>query len=109
MGMNPWDNWMHQAAVGLPRAHGDEPSLILTPRARAISAPYIRGYLSSQKKHRSMDGTKIFMTFAMKSVAPELPYLEQDNPPRTQQRPFFCGFYQKVLSAKKIHSQPGPY
>mgnify|MGYP005874347225 CR=1 FL=1 len=24
MGMNLWDNWMHQAAVGLPRAHGDE-------------------------------------------------------------------------------------
>lgn len=74
-----------------------------------MSAPYIRGYLSSQKKHRSMDGTKIFMTFAIKSVAPELPYLEQDSPTEDAAASFFGGFLPKSVIRKKIHSQPGSY
>ena len=56
-----------------------------------------------------MDGTKIFMTFAMKSVAPELPYLEQDSPTEDAAASFFGGFLPKSVIRKKIHSQPGPY
>lgn len=85
MGMNLWDNWMHQAAVGLPRTHGDEPSLIFTPRARAISAPYIRGYLSSQKKHRSMGGTKNIHDMRHEKRGAKTPIFGTGQPPpRTQ-------------------------
>lgn len=74
-----------------------------------MSAPYIRGYLNSQKKHRSMDGTKISMTFATKSVAPELPDLGQDSPHQGRSSVLFCGFLPKSVTRKKIHSQPGSY
>ena len=56
-----------------------------------------------------MGGTKISMTFAMKSVAPELPYLEQDSPTEDAAASFFGGFLPKSVIRKKIHSQPGSY
>ena len=74
-----------------------------------MSAPYIRGYLNSQKKHRSMGGTKLSMTFATKSAAPKLPDVELGTLTRTQQRPFFLWFLPKSVIRKKIHSQPRPY
>ena len=73
-----------------------------------MSAPYIRGYLNSQKKHRSMGGTKLSMTFATKSAAPKLPDVERGTLTRTQQRPFFVVLPKSVIR-KKIHSQPRPY
>lgn len=67
-----------------------------------MSAPYIRGYLNSQKKHRSMGGTKLSMTFATKSAAPKLPDVERGTLTRTQQRPFF------VVFTKKCYPQKNP-
>ena len=66
-----------------------------------MSAPYIRGYLNSQKKHHSMDGTKLSMTFATKSAAPKLPYLEQDSPHRGHSSVLFLRFFTKKCYPQK--------
>lgn len=68
-----------------------------------MSAPYIRGYLNSQKKHHSMDGTKLSMTFATKNAAPKLPYLEQDSPHRGRSSVLFLWFF-----TKKCYPQKNP-
>ena len=56
-----------------------------------------------------MGGTKLFMTFATRSTAPELPYLGQEAPTQDAAASFFVVFYDTSLPGFRpgMEEKPG--
>lgn len=101
-GMNQTRDDFGMTVTYLPRVYGDDPSSQWFWNGGYVFAPYIRGYLHSQKKHHSMGRHKATsMTPATKNTAPELPYLEQDGSIRGRSSVLFVFFLPKSVVRKK--------
>ena len=128
MGMNPAMAQRIVSGGGLPRAHGDESKDVqmakryvevcpvhtgmnrhlFLRRGRGRYLPRIYGdTLAAKRNTAAWAAQKISMTCATKSVAPKLPYLEQDSPHRGRSSVLFLWFFTKKCYPQKNPLQTG--